>query len=121
MAIEWNGPTILFCILGPLTLLVSATLLSNNEPDQLVPIKDDAFLVRAIGHELAILGSLAICSIVNGHSAALARWWAVGTIPSIVNKWISGDQGGAVTNLVISILMGYLGWASKAAASTKRA
>ena len=28
MAIEWNGPTILFCILGPLTLLVSATLLT---------------------------------------------------------------------------------------------
>ena len=117
--IEWNGPTVMFGVLGPITLLVSGLLLSNN--DAPLPLKDNEFLVRAIGHELSLVGSLALCSVVNGHSSALARWWAVGVIPSIWNKWTSGDQGGAVMNAVIGVISLYLGWASKAAASAKRA
>merc|ERR1712023_330969 len=108
-----KGPKIMFIILGPITLLVAGLLLTNN--DSPLPLKDNDFLVRAIGHELSLVGSLALCSVVNGHSAALARWWAVGVIPSIWNKYISGDQGGAVMNAAVAVLSLYLGWASKTA------
>ena len=104
--IEWNGATIMVAILGSITLLVSVLLLSNNEAP-LGEVKHDEFLIRGIGHELSLVGSLALCSIVNGHSPALARWWAVGVIPNIWNKWISGDQGGAVFTVVIAMLLLY--------------
>merc|ERR1712110_1057890 len=112
---EWNGPTIMFVVLGSLTLLVSGLLLTNNEAlfvkndTEKRLLKDNAFLIRGIGHELFLVATLAWCSVINGHSPALARWWAVGIIPSIWNKWISGDQGGAMTNTVIALISLYLG------------
>jgi hypothetical protein len=125
--LAWNGPTIMFVVLGSLALLVSGLLLSNseaafakNETEQRL-FKDNAFLIRAVGHECFLVGIVAWCSVVNGHSSALARWWAVGLIPSIWNKWISGDQSGAVTNAVIALISLCLGWAQKAAAPAKRA
>ena len=90
-------------------------LLTNNEESLIKNdnerrlLNDTAFLVRGLGHELAMLSTLAWCSVVNGHSAALARWWAVGAIPSIWNKAISGDQGGAMTNAAIALLSLYVG------------
>jgi hypothetical protein len=110
-----------------LGLLVSSLLLSNNEASFVKNetekrlLNDNAFLVRGIGSEVFLLGVVAWCSVANGHSAALARWWAVGVIPSICNKWISGDQGGATTNTVIAVISLCLGWAGKAAAPVKRA
>merc|ERR1712188_53881 len=92
-----------FTLLGSLCLLVSGLLLSNNEASfvksdvQKRLIQDNAFLIRGLGAEVFMLGAIAWCAVVNGHSAALARWWAVGAIPSVWNKWISGDQGGAAT------------------------
>jgi hypothetical protein len=126
-ATKWNGPTIMFVVLGSLALLVSGLLLSNseaafakNETEHRL-FKDNAFLIRAVGHECFLVGIVAWCSVVNGHSSALARWWAVGLIPSIWNKWISGAQSGAVTNAVIALVSLCLGWAQKAAAPAKRA
>merc|ERR1719152_293347 len=111
----WNGPAILLGVLGSLALLVSLPLLTNNEASLVKNdieqrlLNDTAFLIRGVGHELAILGTIAWCSVVNGHSAALARWWAVGVIPSVWNKAISGDQGGAMTNAAIALICLYLG------------
>jgi len=84
-------------------------------------IQDNAFLIRGLGAEVFMLGAIAWCAVVNGHSAALARWWAVGAIPSVWNKWISGDQGGAATNAVIALMSLHFGWACKAANSGKLA
>jgi hypothetical protein len=111
----WNGPAILIGMLGSLSLLVSSLLLTNNVEPLLTNdiqkrlLNDTAFLVRGLGHELAIIGTLVWCSVANGHSAALARWWAVGVIPSVWNKAISGDQGGAMTNAIIGLISLYLG------------
>merc|ERR1719152_895516 len=111
----WNGPAILLGVLGSLALLVSLPLLTNNEASLIKNdlekrlLNDTAFLVRGLGHELAILGTLAWCSVVNGHSQTLARWWAVGLIPSVWNKAISGDQGGAMTNATVAVISLYLG------------
>jgi len=110
----WNGPAILMGMLGSLSLLVSSLLLINNVEPLLTDIQqrlfnDTAFLVRGLGSELAIIGTLVWCSVANGHSAALARWWAVGVIPSVWNKAISGDQGGAMMNATVAVLSLYLG------------
>jgi hypothetical protein len=102
-------------MLGSLSLLVSSLLLTNNVEPLLTNdiqkrlLNDTAFLVRGLGHELAIIGTLVWCSVANGHSAALARWWAVGVIPSVWNKAISGDQGGTMTNAIIGLISLYLG------------
>jgi len=111
----WKGPAILLGVLGSLALLVSLVLLTNNEESLIKNdlekrlLNDTAFLVRGLGHELAIIGTLVWCSVFNGHSAALARWWAVGAIPSVWNKAISGDQGGAMANATIALISLYLG------------
>ena len=126
LKIAWNGPTAMFVVIGPLALLISGLLLSNNDvaSGKIIPHgldNDNAFLMRAIGHEVFLVGTVALCSVVNGHSPALARWWGVGVIPSIWNKWISGDQGGAVTNAAVAMVSLYLGWSTKAAVPTKKA
>merc|ERR1719152_814109 len=110
----WNGPAILLGVLGSLALLVSLPLLTNNEASLIKNdieqrlLNDTAFLIRGVGHELAILGTIVWCSVVNGHSQALARWWAVGLIPSIWNKAISGDQGGAMMNATVAVMSLYV-------------
>merc|ERR1719152_612497 len=111
----WNGPAILIGMLGSLSLLVSSLMLTNNVEPLLTNdiqkrlVNDSAYLVRGLGSELAIIGTLVWCSVANGHSAALARWWAVGAIPSVWNKAMSGDQGGAMTNAIIGLISLYLG------------
>jgi len=113
--VAWNGSAILLGVLGSLSLLVSSLLLTNNTASLIKNdieqrlLNDTAFLVRGVGHELAILGTIAWCSVINGHSAALARWWAVGLIPSVWNKAISGDEGGAMTNATIALISLYVG------------
>merc|ERR1711939_1009551 len=70
----WNGPAILFGVLGSITLLFSLLFLSNNEASVVKSdvdkrlLADTAFLVRGLGHELFVVGMLAWCSVVNGHS-----------------------------------------------------
>merc|ERR1719152_1038855 len=121
----WNGPAILLGVIGSLALLVSLLLLTNNEESIIKKdierrlLNDNAFLVRAIGNELALIGTLAWCSVINGHSQAVARWWAMAVIPSVWNKAISGDQGGAVTNAIIGVIALYLG--CRASGSTRKA
>merc|ERR1719198_2878533 len=123
----WNGPTIMFAVIGSLCILVSGLLLSNNEAaliqndTQKRLYQDNAFLIRAVGHEVFLVGTIAWCSVVNGHSSALARWWAVGIIPSVWNKWTSGDHCGAMTNAVIALIGLYLGMARKPVALAKKA
>merc|ERR1719473_2632935 len=123
---EWNAPTILFMTLGSTCLLASGLLLSNNEASfvkgdtERQLLNDTAVLIRGLGTELAMLATVAWCSVLNGHSRALARWWAVGLIPNIWNKFISGDEAGAKSNLAIALVALYLGWAGKAAAPAKR-
>ena len=123
--VELNGATVICGVLGLLTMLVSGLLLTNNEASFVQNdiekrlFSDNAFLVRAIGHECFLVGTMAWCSVVNGHSRVLARWWAVGVIPSIWNKAISGDQAGATTNAIIGLMclgFGYRTAASKASA-----
>merc|ERR1719473_1718248 len=112
---EWNAPTILFMTLGSTCLLASGLLLSNNEASfvkgdtERQLLNDTAVLIRGLGIELAMLATVAWCSVLNGHSAALARWWAVGLIPNIWNKAISGDQGGAMTATTIALISLYVG------------
>jgi len=108
---------ILMGTLGSLSILVSCLLMTGNEASFLKKgdveerlFKDNAFLIRAVGHECFLLGMLAWCSVVNGHSDAVARWWAVGVVPSVWNKWISGDQAGATTNAVIGLICLFVGW-----------
>jgi len=124
---RFDGATILFIILGSMSALVSGLLLSNNEAKFVQDdtearlFADNAFLVRAIGSEVAMLAAIAWCSVLNGHSRAVARWWAVGLLPNIWIKFAAGAEGGAKTNLAISLVLLCFGWAGKAADPAKKA
>jgi len=107
-AISWNAPTIFMTVNAALCGLASLLFLTGDVfstiPDNMKA--GNIHTTRALGHELAIVTSLMVCSIVNNYAHKMCLFWAVGLLPSVWTKYTADLKAEAFH--VICFIVGHL-------------